>query len=248
MKIAILTDGKYGDRAVNVIKKKFPETKLVILREQDPSMILDEVDLEPEVESSIQDADLLIVYVRHPDVVSEILSRQKPTILAINLGEGFFNQEKAYNDRIVMPTSMCNALPDTSIKEIDDYFQHFGTPIYDIKIRQEKDKILIESASLLVESPCGASNASIEFILGKEITVETLNSFAINVRQECREPVSYVLSRNDMSETSGALHFLNLIKALEEKVPSLFEPGTIMGDYAANRREEFKTKGYKFVF
>lgn len=241
MKILILTDGKYGDRAVKVIKKKFPETTLLTVREEDPTMILDIVELESDVEKAIGKADLLIVYVRHPDVVSEICSRQKPTILAINFGEGFYNQEKLLNPRISMPFSMCNALPNTGIQEVDEYFYKFGTPIYNVKIDFIENNIpTIKKASLLVESPCGASEASLDFILGKVISVETLNSFAINVRQECREPVSYLLSRSNMSESSSILHLLNLLDAIEKEAPSLFKTENPIREYAEKWRKDFK--------
>ncbi|MBN1802828.1 MAG: hypothetical protein JW891_15065 [Candidatus Lokiarchaeota archaeon] len=249
MKILILTDGKYGDRAVKVIKKKFPETSLVTVKEEDASMILDYVELEPEVEIAIEGADLIIAYVRHPDVVSEICSRQKPTILPIDFGEGFLNQERNTNPRIVMPISMCNALPNTGIQEIDNYFNKFGMPIYNVKVDfTNNNKPIVKEATLSVESPCGASFVSLDFILGKELSVGTLNSFAINVRQECREPVSFLLSHNDMSESSAALHLINLLKAIEKVAPSLFKPGTSIGEYAKQRREEFNTKNLKHLF
>jgi len=50
--------------------------------------------LSEEVERDIVSADLLIIYVRHPDVVAEICYRKKPTILAVDFGEGFLRQQK----------------------------------------------------------------------------------------------------------------------------------------------------------
>ena len=205
-------------------------------------MFLDEIFLPEEVENSIQNADLLISYVRHPDVVFEICDRQKPTILAINNGQGFLNQVRSANPKVVQPISMCNATPDTGIEEIDEYYTRFGSPIYNIKLEYYNHVPIVKDINLTVESPCGASNASLELIRGKEVTVENLNSFAINVRQECREPVSVLLSHDQMSESSSALHLLNLINAIEKEDPSLFEAGTALGDYVARRRQEYKTK------
>ena len=79
-------------------------------------------------------------------------------------------------------------------------------------------------------------------ILGKEVTPENLNAFTINVRQECREPVSVLLNHDEMSESSSVLHLLNLLDAIEKEGPSLFAPGTPLGDYVAKRREEYKTQ------
>jgi hypothetical protein len=249
VKILILSDGKYGDRAIIVIKKKFPEAELILLEEEDPTMFLDEVILKNDVELAIEHADLLILYVRHPDVVMEIASRGKPTILAINFGLGFLNQCLELNPKVIMPISMCNALPDTGIDEIDRYFEKFGNPIYKIKLEYtDYDAPIIKNAELIVESPCGASKASIDLILGKEVTPDTFNLFAINIRQECREPVSVLLSHDEMSESSAVKHLLNLLEAIEKENPSLFLPNTPLGEYAAKRREEFKTKNLKQLF
>jgi len=244
IKIIVLSDGKYGDRAITVIKKKFPDAELIILKEEDPTMFLDEVDLEPFVEDAIKKADLLIPYVRHPDVVYEIVSRGKPTILPINLGLGFLNQVSEVNSNIIMPISMCNALSDTGIEVIDKYLEKYGTPKYKIELEYNENKIPIaKEVSLIVESPCGASNASIELIKGQEITPETLNAFALNIRQECREPVSVLLSHDEMSESSAVQHLLKLLDAIEREDSSIFSPDTPLGDYVAKRRQEYKIKG-----
>ncbi|MFX1381048.1 MAG: DUF166 family protein [Promethearchaeota archaeon] len=245
----MLSDGKYGDRAAQVVKNKFPETRFIIMEERNASEIIDDVKLEDNVESAIKESDLLIVYVRHADVVAEICSRQKPTILPIDFGEGFLRQVKDMNPQIIMPISMCNALPDTGIKEIDEYFNKFGSPVYKINIKiSNNEKAIIKEAKLLIESPCGASNSSLEQIQGKELSLETLNSFAINIRQECREPVSFLLSHKDMSDSSASLHLLNLLNALEKEAPSLFLPDTTLGRYAIKRREEYRTNKLKHLF
>ena len=123
------------------MKKKYPETELIIVEEQDPKMFLDEVDLPQEVETAIQNADLLISYIRHPDVTAEICDRQKPVILAINFGQGFLNQVKSYNPKVAQPISMCNATPDTGIEIIDEYFEKFSSPVYNV-VLEYKDLFL----------------------------------------------------------------------------------------------------------
>ncbi|MFX0101705.1 MAG: DUF166 family protein, partial [Candidatus Hodarchaeota archaeon] len=122
MRILIISDGKYGDRAIEVIKKKFSLAKLLVIKEEDPAIFLDDFILEDDTKMAIENADLLILYVRHPDVVSEICDYQKPTILPIHFGKGFFNQVSSVNPRVVQPLSMCNALPDTGIEPIDNFF------------------------------------------------------------------------------------------------------------------------------
>ena len=240
IKILIFSDGKYGDRAIEVVKNKFPKSELILLEEQDPTLFLDEVFLSDEVETEIQNADILILYLRHPDVVAEICDRQIPTILAVHFGEGFFNQVKHSNPNIVQPISMCNALPNTGISVIDEFYKEFGTPNYVVKLEYANHKApLIKEINLIRQSPCGASFNTLEQIRGKPLTVETLNNFAVNVRQECREPMSVIFNRN-MADSSGMTHLTNLIDAIERESPALLKPGTPIGDYIERIRQEIE--------
>ncbi|GAG89421.1 unnamed protein product, partial [marine sediment metagenome] len=74
VRIIIISDGKYGDRAITNIKDRFPDTKLIQLPEYDMNEIIDEVEFTPEAEDAINSAELLINYHRHPDIAYEIAS------------------------------------------------------------------------------------------------------------------------------------------------------------------------------
>ncbi|MHA1460514.1 MAG: DUF166 family protein [Promethearchaeota archaeon] len=240
-KILILSDGKYGDRAARVIKTKFNDTKIITLQERNPAEIIDDVDLGEEVEREIVRADLLIIYVRHPDVVAEICYHKKPTILAVDFGEGFLRQQKEDNPTIIMPTSMCSIPSISGIYEIDEYFRHFGYPLFEVKLENINGEIpIIRDVIAIVESPCGATNVSLEHIRGKPLTPEILTAFGLNVRYECREPVSILLSHRDMADSSALLQMISLLDALEKAAPKHFLPGTPMGIYASKRREEYQ--------
>jgi len=193
------------------------------------------------VERSIVDADLLIIYVRHPDVVAELCYRKKPTIIAVDFGEGFLRQQKEVNPTILMPSSMCSIPSNTGINEIDEYFRNFGYPLFEVTLENINDEIpIIKEVKTLVESPCGATNVSLEHIRGKPLTPETITAFGLNVRYECREPVSILLSHKDMADSSALLQMLSLLDALEKVAPKHFLPGTPMGIYSAKRREEYQ--------
>ena len=241
VKILILSDGKYGDRAAKIIKKKFNDTKIITLQERNPAEIIDDVDLGEEVENNIVQADLLIIYVRHPDVVAEVCYRKKPTILAVDFGEGFLRQQKEVNPTILMPTSMCSIPNITGINEIDEYFRNFGYPLFEVKLENINAEIpIIKDVKTIVESPCGATNISLEHIRGKLLTPEIITAFGLNVRYECREPTSILLSHRDMADSSALLQMLSLLDALEKAIPNQFLPGTPMGIYTAKRREEYQ--------
>ncbi len=195
-----------------------------------------------EVENFIIKADLLIIYIRHPDVVAEICDKKKPTILAVDFGEGFLRQQKETNPRVIMPTSMCSIHYDADIKEIDEYYKKFGSPLFEVKLENIEGVVpIISEIETIVESPCGATNLSLEHIRGKPLTPETITAFGLNVRYECREPVSILLSHKDMADSSALSQMLSLLDALEKASPKHFLPSTPMGEYAAKRREEYKT-------
>ncbi|MFW9951012.1 MAG: DUF166 family protein [Candidatus Thorarchaeota archaeon] len=248
IKILILSDGKYGDRATKVIQKKFINTKIITIQERNPTEVIDELDLGENVNREIEHADLLIVYVRHPDVVAEICYYKKPTILAVDFGEGFLRQQKEENPNIVMPTSMCSIPSNTGINEIDEYFNHFGYPLFEVKLTYANGEIpIITDVKAIVESPCGATNIGLEHIRGKPLTSETITAFGLNIRYECREPVSLLLSHRDMADSSALLQMISLLDALEKEVPNYFTPGTPMGIYTAKRKEEYQCPNPKSV-
>jgi hypothetical protein len=197
--------------------------------------------LGEEVERNIVNADLLIIYIRHPDVVSEICYRKKPTILAVDFGVGFLRQQKEVNPTVIMPTSMCSIPFNTGINEIDEYFRNFGYPLFEVKLENINGEVpIITEVKTIVESPYGATNLSLEHIRSKSLTPETITAFGLNVRYECREPVSILLSHRDMADSSALLQMLSLLDALEKVAPKYFLPGTPMGIYTAKRREEYQ--------
>lgn len=79
IKILIFSVGKYGDRAIKVVQKKFPSAEFLIIREENPT------------------------------IVSEISMHQKPTILPVHFGEVYFNQINVSNAKVVrgMWTNVC---------------------------------------------------------------------------------------------------------------------------------------------
>ena len=244
LKIIVFSDGKYGDRTAEVVKKKFPRTKIIYLEKRNPSEFIDEYDLSDEIFESIDSADLLILYILHPDIVAELCDQGKPTIIPIEFGEGFLTQVRESNPKVVVPVAMCNYIPESGIKEIDHYFKQYGIPEFKIKLEKISDiTYIIRDVKLITESPCGATKEALSQIIDKPLVPETLSAYALNVRHECREPVSLLLSRDNMAESSSLLHIQKLIDALEAEAPDLFLPDTIMGEYAKKRRKLYLCSG-----
>jgi hypothetical protein len=110
-----------------------------------------------------------------------------------------------------------------------------------VKLQNSNGEIpIIREVKTIVESPCGATNVSLEHIRGKLLTPETITAFGLNVRYECREPVSILLSHRDMADSSALLQMISLLDALEKEAPKQFLQGTAMGIYISKRREEYQ--------
>jgi len=121
------------------------------------------------------------------------------------------------------------------------YFRHFGYPLFEVKLKNINGEIpIIRDVKTIVESSCGATNVSLEHVRGKPLTPETITAFGLNVRYECREPVSTLLSHRDMADSSALLQMISLLDALEKAAPKHFLPGTPMGIYTSKRREEYQ--------
>ncbi|MHA1683275.1 MAG: DUF166 family protein [Promethearchaeota archaeon] len=234
MKVVLISDGKYGDRAIETIKTVFPEARLIEVDFLDPGVIVDEVEFTLEQESIIEGADLLISYVRHPDVAFELCCYDKPVIVAVYFGKGFLRQVIDENPRVVMPLTMCGLTPSTGIKEIDDFSRYFGLPKY--KITFQPGTRIVDDFEAIVQSPCGATERSLKFVKGKELSPKVIDSFAINIAQECRESVAYQLSKSDKSDSAGLNHVKPLLELVERQEPGVLEQDGELRNYFAEKK------------
>nr|MDO8081268.1 DUF166 family protein [Candidatus Freyarchaeota archaeon] len=202
MKIGILTDGKYGDRAFENISKVFP-CEWIQLEEVPQSAILDDYKIDaPE-------CDLYISYLRHPDQVLAAAELGKPILLGISFGDGFLHQVREINSKVFAFPTMCSAEPVTNVPEIDEFTRQFGRPCYKAHLENGK----VEELEVLRSSPCGSSEAGSKFIQNKSITIPILQDFALNVCHECRAPR---FGRTCDKELSGIIHIRALISSLKE--------------------------------
>ena len=103
LKIIVFSDGKYGDRTAEVVRKKFPRTEIIYLEKRNSSEFIDEYDLIDDILKTIAGADLLILYILHPDIVAELCDQGKLTIISIEFGEGFLTQVLETNPKVVVP-------------------------------------------------------------------------------------------------------------------------------------------------
>ena len=206
MKIGIISDGKFGDRAYEIIREKFPTEWITAPFPQ--SMVVDDLDLP------LPDCDLYISYVRHPDVALAIIEKQKPVILGVSFGPGFLRQAKGINENIIAPVTMCSLEDNTWVPEINEFAKVFGRPAFDVRIR---DDDTIESIRVIRGSPCGSTVAASAELPGTTIGEEQLRHYGLRICHFCRAPR---FGKTCDKELSGLLHVRELIRAITAMSPA----------------------------
>ena len=205
MKIGIVSDGKFGDRAFEVIKERFPTEWIPAPFPNSP--IADNVEL------NAPDCDLFISYVRHPDVALALIEKQKPVILGVSFGPGFLRQAKAINENIVAPVTMCSLEDNTWVPEINEYARVFGRPTFEVHVR---DDGTIESVRVIRGSPCGSTVAASAELPGTQLSPEQLRHYGLRICHFCRAPR---FGKTCDKELSGLLHVRELVRAISAASP-----------------------------
>ena len=236
IKVLIISDGRLGDRAFETILTKIPEIEMIVLEVPDSSVVLDHYKFDCDFLAAASRTDLLISYLRHPDVTLDLCSFRKPTILAYYLGEGLLRQAREINPDVIMPASMCRLQPDTGIAAIDEFAGKFGLPAYELELERRDGAWRFRRITLITESPCGSSRRALNFLEGARVTPATINAFAITIAQDCKESVAYQLAKSDSSDTAALNHVIPLLKNIENQAPDLFSEDGLLCNYAAEKR------------
>jgi hypothetical protein len=205
MKIGIVSDGKFGDRAYEIIREKFPTEWIMAPFPQ--SMLADDIEL------TLPECDLYISYVRHPDVALAIIEKQKPVILGVSFGPGFLRQAKAINENIVAPVTMCSLEDNTWVPEINEFAKVFGRPSFEVKVQEDGT---IESVRVLRGSPCGSTVAASAELPGTQLSPEQLQHYGLRICHFCRAPR---FGKTCDKEIAGLLHIRDLVKSINEVSP-----------------------------
>lgn len=210
MKIGIVSDGKFGDRAYEIIREKFPTEWIPVPFPQ--SLVVDDLEL------TLPECDLYLSYVRHPDVALAIIEKQKPVILGVSFGPGFLRQAKAINENIIAPPTMCSLEDNTWVPEINEFAKVFGKPVFDLQVREDGT---IETVRVLRGSPCGSTVAASAELPGTRISPEGLRHYGLRICHFCRAPR---LGKTCDKEVSGLLHIRELMRSVEAVRPGVCGP------------------------
>ncbi|MCA1917003.1 DUF166 family protein [Methanospirillum hungatei] len=208
MKIGIVSDGQYGERAYEQIRKWFP-TEWILLPFPS-SQVVDDISL------SLPSCDLYLSYLRHPDIAMELVKTGVPVLLGVNLGPGFLAQARLYNPAVIGPETMCSLLPNTSFWQINEYAKIFGRPVFYLIL--DGDRMVW--CHPIRGSPCGSTQAAAHELNGQEIDHETLNRFAISIGHNCRAPR---FGKTCDKEKAGIIHLEALLAAIKSVNPEMWE-------------------------
>ena len=165
LKVVIITDGPYGERAYGNIKKEF-ETTFIEL-EKPSATFMDEIEIPEDKIKEIKRANILITYTIHPDLTLELVEKFTDEvdwiIVASWRGEGFKNQLESY-DNVICPYIMCE-LEEIGDPVYDKFVSHIGRPEVYFSLYGDKIKDII----VLKSSPCGSTEFVAEYIKEKYI-------------------------------------------------------------------------------
>jgi len=175
LKVVIVTDGPYGDRAFENIKKEF-DTEFIEL-EQPTSMFMDEIDIPEDALSKIKEANILITYTQHPDLTLDIIDMVNKDvdyiIVAAWKGEGFKNQLERY-ENVTCPYIMCE-LEENGNPIFDEFTSKIGKPKVDITLEDGKIAII----DVVRSSPCGSTTFVVDYISEKFFGSDDLENVPI---------------------------------------------------------------------
>jgi len=208
VKIGIVSDGQYGERAYEQIRRRFP-TEWILLPFPS-SLVVDDIDL------TIPPCDLYISYLRHPDIAMELIKTGVPVLLGVNLGPGLIAQAKEYNPAVIGPETMCSFLPNTEFWQINEYAKVFGRPVFHVLLDGDR----IAWCQPIRRSPCGSTDAAACELNGQVFDQETMNRFALSICHNCRAPR---FGKTCDKEKAGIIHLEELVSSLKGIHPELWE-------------------------
>ncbi len=213
MKVAIVSDGPYGERAYATIKEEF-ETEFIVL-EPPMDAFADEVDIPGEELARIEGADLVITYILHPDLSLDLVNliHQKVDWIIVGAwrGEGFKKQLTSYGN-VTCPENMCDLIENGN-PTYDEFVARFGRPV--VRINCQGDRVV--DIQVLRCSPCGSTHYLAQELKG-ESTINLPIKAGLKIQHyPCRAPRMRLFSDDECKkEIAANLHKEAFQDALED--------------------------------
>ena len=188
--VAIVSDGKYGYRAYEVIKKRF-HCEYVKIKYRGS---FEDIEIEKEILKKLKNFHILITYLRDPDLTYSLVEeisiqgsgRVPFIIVGIWEGDGFRRQVERFKN-VVCPKLLCN-LDENYLKDkleeysqLREFLKYFGKPKVDIYL----DNNIIRDVKVIRDSPCGATSKTLQEFLGERMEENTLRRIGLRVQHFC---------------------------------------------------------------
>lgn len=214
LKVVIVTDGSYGERAYEYISKEF-ETEFIEL-EKPTSMFADEIEIPQEAAKKIQGADILITYTLHPDLTLDLVEMLHESvewvIVAAWRGEGFKNQLERLGN-VTCPENMCD-LEENGNPIFDEFVSKFGRPI--VKVNCQGDKVV--DIEVVRSSPCGSTFFVAEEMIGQDLEDLPIKAGLKLQHYPCRAPKMRLFADDECKKEMAAnFHKEAFERALENR-------------------------------
>ncbi|MEN4006605.1 MAG: DUF166 domain-containing protein [Methanobacteriaceae archaeon] len=217
LKVVIVTDGPYGERAYEYISREF-ETEFVEL-EQPTSMFADKIEIPEDALKQLESADLLITYTLHPDLtlnlVEMIQSKVGWIIVAAWRGKGLKNQLERFGN-VTCPENMCD-LEENGNPVFDEFVAKFGRPI--VKINCQGDRIL--DIEVVRSSLCGSTFFVAEEMIGQDLEDLPIKAGLKLQHYPCRAPKMRLFADERKKEIAANLHKEAFEEAMKKKKENL---------------------------
>ena len=200
MRIAIITDGPYGERAYATIKDEFDCDYMVM----DPpvSAFVDEIDLPEDILNKLEKADIIISYILHPDLAIELVdtlhSKVEWIIVGAWRGEGFKNQLESYGN-VTCPENMCD-LTENGNPIFDEFVSKFGRPV--VRVNCQGDKVV--DVEVLRCSPCGSTQFVADEMVGEPIKTLPIRAGLRIQHYPCRAPKMRLFTDDECKKEMAA--------------------------------------------
>ncbi len=213
MKIIIVSDGPYGERAHATIKNEF-NCELHVLEPPD-SLFADEIEIRPDVLKALEKADLIITYTLHPDLTLDLINalyeKVEWIIVGAWRGEGFRNQLEQFGN-VTCPENMCDLIENGN-PIYDAFVSKFGSPLVGIKC--DGDEIV--GIDVLRSSPCGSTFFVAEELVGEKADKELPIKAGLKIQHyPCRAPKMRLFADECRKEMAAQYHKEAFQKALEK--------------------------------